>query len=663
MNRTKKMIAALCMATVLMAVVPAFMTNTSRVEDSVNQVFGIVPESATSYTFTDTLANKEMGSYHSFSVPTGATYVSVSMSFTGGSDWDLSVWDASNHRCGGWTSTESSTKDDIANGDYSGYSSNPEWVHVDPPTSFGTWKTAVYAYSGAGSYTITVDVTTPTADTTDPSVSITSPSNGATVSGTISITASASDNVGVSYCTASLDGGSATTDSSSPYSWSLDTTSLSDGSHTVTVYAYDAAGNSDYDTNSFTVANGGGGDPVQTTDTFTGTLTSKGDIDYYEITGVEEGLMSLSVSWSTSYDIDCYIMTSANYLSYLARGYTTSNPETCSYTISSAGTYYIGVRMYSSASSSYTATVTYYTGGGGGEDTTDPTISITSPSNGAEFDEDSVTVYWSGSDNVGIDHYTYRLDSGSTYTTTSTSHTFTGLSDASHTVTVYAYDAAGNSAYDTVSFTVDTYVPDTTDPTISITSPSNGATITTTSVTVYWSGSDNVGIDHYTYKLDSGSTYSTTSTSKTFTGLSETSHTVTVYAYDAAGNSDYDTVSFTVDLPDTTDPVVDISSPANGANLEVSDVTVSWSGSDDDSGIDYFAIRIDSGSYVNKGTSTSHSYTGLADGSHTVDVVAYDNAGNSASDSVSFDIDTSGGTGPIEHIFTDYISQKNRKDL
>jgi hypothetical protein len=217
-----------------------------------------------------------------------------------------------------------------------------------------------------------------------------------------------------------------------------------DGSHSVSVYAYDAAGNSDSDSVSFTVDTSSP-DIHQTTDTFTGTLTAKGDIDYYQIDDVAAGLMSLSVSWSTSYDIDCYIMTSANYLSYLARGYTTNNPETCSYTISSAGTYYIAARMYSSASSSYTATLTYYTGGTTPVDTTDPSISITSPSNGATITTDSVTVSWSGSDNVGIDHYTYRLDSGSTYTTTSTSHAFTGLADGSHSVTVYAYDAAGNS--------------------------------------------------------------------------------------------------------------------------------------------------------------------------------------------------------------------------
>jgi hypothetical protein len=80
-------------------------------------------------------------------------------------------------------------------------------------------------------------------DTTPPTVSITSPSSGATVSSTISVSASASDNVGVTQVQFYLDGSLQTTDASSPYTWSWNTTSASNGTHTLSAKAYDAAGN------------------------------------------------------------------------------------------------------------------------------------------------------------------------------------------------------------------------------------------------------------------------------------------------------------------------------------------------------------------------------------------------------------------------------------
>ncbi|MCU1245747.1 MAG: hypothetical protein JWN02_1657 [Acidobacteria bacterium] len=81
-------------------------------------------------------------------------------------------------------------------------------------------------------------------DTTPPTVSITSPANGATVSGTISVNATASDNVGVTKVEFYLDGTLKSTDTTSPYSWSFDTTTVSNGSHSLTAKAYDAALNS-----------------------------------------------------------------------------------------------------------------------------------------------------------------------------------------------------------------------------------------------------------------------------------------------------------------------------------------------------------------------------------------------------------------------------------
>jgi hypothetical protein len=81
-------------------------------------------------------------------------------------------------------------------------------------------------------------------DTTAPSTSITAPTGGSTVSGSaVTVSADATDNVGVSkvdfYAGATLIG----TDTTAPYSVSWNTTSLANGSYSITSKASDAAGN------------------------------------------------------------------------------------------------------------------------------------------------------------------------------------------------------------------------------------------------------------------------------------------------------------------------------------------------------------------------------------------------------------------------------------
>lgn len=80
-------------------------------------------------------------------------------------------------------------------------------------------------------------------DTTPPAVSFTSPANGATVSGIVTANITASDNVGVTKVDISLDGSLKSPDTSSPYIYSFDSKTLTDGSHTLSAKAYDAAGN------------------------------------------------------------------------------------------------------------------------------------------------------------------------------------------------------------------------------------------------------------------------------------------------------------------------------------------------------------------------------------------------------------------------------------
>lgn len=85
------------------------------------------------------------------------------------------------------------------------------------------------------------DITTP--DVTPPATSITSPVTGATVSGTTTVTATASDDRAVTTVEFYLDNVLQFTDTAAPYSWSWNTTTASNGAHMLTTKAYDAAGN------------------------------------------------------------------------------------------------------------------------------------------------------------------------------------------------------------------------------------------------------------------------------------------------------------------------------------------------------------------------------------------------------------------------------------
>lgn len=119
------------------------------------------------------------------------------------------------------------------------------------PTPFaipaGAVTTVVYTPIFA---TVTATVTPPlsppppVADTTPPTVSITAPGAGATVVGTNSLTAIASDNVGVVGVQFGIDSANYGAEiTAPPYTTVWNSTTVADGAHTINAVARDAAGN------------------------------------------------------------------------------------------------------------------------------------------------------------------------------------------------------------------------------------------------------------------------------------------------------------------------------------------------------------------------------------------------------------------------------------
>jgi Concanavalin A-like lectin/glucanases superfamily/Bacterial Ig domain len=114
-----------------------------------------------------------------------------------------------------------------------GLTPGPKYYRVTAEDSAGN----VGAASNEASATVT-------SDSTPPSVSLTAPAAGATLVGSVDVNANAGDNVGLRGVQFKLDGNNlGSEDTGAPYSFTWNTTSASNGPHTLTAVATDETGN------------------------------------------------------------------------------------------------------------------------------------------------------------------------------------------------------------------------------------------------------------------------------------------------------------------------------------------------------------------------------------------------------------------------------------
>lgn len=98
-------------------------------------------------------------------------------------------------------------------------------------------------------------VVLPYLDTTPPSVTVVDPGNGASVNGTIVLSATASDDTGVSSVSFEVAGLDLGDDATPPYQVSFDTTQIPDATYYVTVHATDLSHNTTKDYTRFVIDN------------------------------------------------------------------------------------------------------------------------------------------------------------------------------------------------------------------------------------------------------------------------------------------------------------------------------------------------------------------------------------------------------------------------
>jgi hypothetical protein len=104
-------------------------------------------------------------------------------------------------------------------------------------------------------------------------------------------------------------------------------------------------------------------------------------------------------------------------------------------------------------------------------DTSAPTVVISSPADNTTLADTSVTITGTASDNFGIARLEYTLNGGAPITlgaSTGFSFNLTALPEGTHTVTVSATDAAGNTGQDRVRFERSAIAPTPTSFTLSV---------------------------------------------------------------------------------------------------------------------------------------------------------------------------------------------------
>jgi hypothetical protein len=463
--------------------------------------------------------------------------------------------------------------------------------------------------------------TPPPADTTAPTTTITSaPGDSTSTSASIAFTGSdettATGSLGYECA---LDGG-AYASCTSPKAYS----GLAAGDHTFSVRAKDAAGNVDASPATATWTISATPPPVDTTDPDTSITAAPTD-----------GTSATTASFSFAGTDDTTAAGSLTFECSLDGAVFSACTSPKSYTGLAVGDHTFAVRAMDAAGNvdaspaGHAWTIT----APAPVDTTAPTTTITSAPSGSTTST-SASIAFTGTDNVtpaGSLTFQCKIDSGA-YAACTSPKAFSGLAVGSHTVSVRAKDAAGNTgAADSATWTVASTPPaDTTAPNTTISSSPQDGTTDTTGTFAFTGTDDTTPSGSLTFQcsLDNAA-YATCTSPKSYTNLSVGTHNVRIRAKDAAGNVDPSAASrsWAIAAPDATAPATTITGAPSALTLS-SDATFAFTGTDDRSAAAAltFECRLDGGAWT--ACTSPVSYSGLALLGHTFGVRAIDEAGN-----------------------------------
>ncbi len=380
-------------------------------------------------------------------------------------------------------------------------------------------------------------------DTEPPQVWISSPANNTWVTGNTTLFVEASDNTSLSKIILYIDGTQEKVwDASGSSTWSdtyyWDTTKYTDGSHNITVWANDTAGNTNKTYYNYMVDN---------TPPIVDIISPANNSDVGSTFWVN---WTVSDSASGISRVEVYL-NGSRHATYV-EGINMTNRHRFDGLIYNAN-YIVEVAAYDNAGLSNSSKIIVHVS---------LSMEIISPGNWDAFNTSWVLVNWSY--NGSPENFTiYR--NGSLIDTVyppDTSYNITGFYEGVWNITLVAKASGGEVAIDCVMIYIDF-----TAPNLAIVYPIQDGYVSMP-LTAEWSGNDSLsGIDHYEvlcYNTTWNSSWINvgTSTTYTFMGLSEGQYAIRVKAYDRAGNTNTSEVTFYVD---NTAPYVEIVVPGNNS--------------------------------------------------------------------------------------------------
>src|SRR5712691_11334709 len=465
-----------------------------------------------------------------------------------------------------------------------------------------------------------------TPDTTAPAVSITAPANGATVSGTVTVTADGTDNVSVASVQFQLDGarlGSLVT--TAPYSVSWDTTKSTGGPHTLSAIARDAAGNNATSASVTVTVNNATG-PTITTQPGNQIVTAGQTATF---TVVATGTVPLAYQWQKN---------GANISGATSVSYTT--PATT--TADSGSAFAVVVTNTAGTVTSAAATLTVNPAPVAPAITTQPVNQTVTAGQTATF-----TVVATGTAPLG---YQWQKNGASIAGATAASYTTpaTTTADSGSAFTVVVTNTAGTVTSAAATLTVN---PAPVAP--AITSQPANQTVTagqTATFTVVATGTAPLS---YQWHKNGANISGATSASYTTPATTSTDNGSTFRAVVSNSVGSVTSNASTLTLNAVAPLVVSMTSPTNGASVSGT-ITVSGTASDSVA-VTLVQLAVDSGSFSNASGTNNWSFSLntvlLSNATHTLTAKATDSSGNTATSipvSITVNNSSAGSTATVD---------------
>jgi len=263
----------------------------------------------------------------------------------------------------------------------------------------------------------------------------------------------------------------------------------------------------------------------------------------------------------------------------------------------------------------------------------------------------------------------------------------TPTSTGTYTVTIFVTDGLATASAAFV-WTISTASTDTTAPALSITSHTNGQSVTTSSITLSGtatdSGAGNNGIASVTVNgaaaTGGTATGSNTANWSRSVSLNTGANTITVVATDTVGNSRTSTITITRTTADTTTPTLSITSHTNGQTVTTPNITVSGTATDSGrggsgiTGVTVNGTAATGGTASGNGTANWSRALTLAPGANTITAVATDGAGNNRTVTITItysapavvsavSVGPSSGSGATQTFALQYTDSNGATDL